>query len=174
MSIAGEIAKQTRALIPRTWAALAGDDSQFYGEEVIQGRIDVAKELLFGEVVDPDDEVLLYHPLVIEYAAIQAAMAIISGPGVEHWAAQNVQHTSTGKNEQKSFADRTAKAWQLHDRLAVKAEAMWPDVEALIGPSPIKRRRRAIIGVADVGDDFNMVTPDPFTFERPFELPEVV
>lgn len=167
MAIAGEIARKAQEHIPATWHALASDSiSGRSGEALLQGRVDSTKRRLFGEVIPAEEEVDTYDPLVIEYAGIMTALAVIPA-GSDYWASQSVQHSAVGKNEQKSFIDRSKRLWDLHERLTVEAAGLWPEVSGLI-PGTIRRRQR-IIGVADAGDSSQMATPDPFSFERPFQ-----
>lgn len=167
MAITGEIAQKARERIPATWHALASDSvAGRSGEELLQGRINSTKQRLFGTVVDGELEAATYDPLVIDYVGIMVALSVIPA-GADYWASQNISHSAVGKNEQKTFIDRSKRLWDLHEQLTLEAAGMWPDVSTLI-PGVIKKRTR-IIGVADAGDSDNMATPDPFTFERPFQ-----
>jgi hypothetical protein len=167
MAITGEIAQKARERIPVTFDALARDGDR-YGESMIQGRIDSTKRILFGEVVDADEEATLYDPLATDYAGIKVAIALIPA-GADYWASQNIQHTATNRNEQKLFLDRAEKLWHLQGELQAEAAALLPLVEDLLGPSPITGRKPGVMAVKDTDDDEPFVTTDPFAFERAFE-----
>lgn len=165
----GAIAQGAREHLPITWDALEVD--RRYGERLLQGRVDLVKFRLFGEVVAPAVEGSTYDPIVVDYAA-KSVVLELSSPGADYWASMASSFSAENRQETKLYIDRAQAIWRLHDRLMVETRAMWDDVRGRLGIRLRVRPRSRGIVVSEPGDDF-FVTPSPNTFERPYAVPEL-
>ena len=170
MPVLGDIARKARERMPATWKALAGRDE--FGEEGLQSRTDDVKYRLFGEVVAHDQEMVRYGPLGTDYAGVVLALELIV-PGYDHWNASATSWSASGKNENKTFLNRADGLLKLRDEILKPEEArLYPLVADLL-VDVLEPRRRMVPRAADPLDAHH-VTPDPFSFEGPFERPLVV
>lgn len=159
--ITGPIADAAKAQLPITWSALLNDPR--FGEGLLQGRVDLTKYKTFGVVAPPEQESILYDPLVIEYVGKSAAMTVIPA-GIDYWSEQPTSTTSTGTNEQETYPNRVDALWKLYEKLLTETRMMLPDIEGIID---LKVRRKT--GAPMISDsDSPFITSDPFHPEQGF------
>jgi hypothetical protein len=169
--VLGEIAKKARERMPLTWTALAKSGSSL-GEEGLQGRVDAAKQELFGEVVAPEDELAAYGPMGTDYAGIVVCLKLTAA-AYDHWMSQAVQMGATGKNETKTFVDRANAMLKFRDEILIPEERrLYPIVKGLLVDllTTVREGALTVANPTDIGH----VTPDPLTFEPAFERPRGV
>lgn len=159
MAVPGLIAQAAKSHLPVTWTALANDER--YGEAELARKVDYVKFNLFGEVVLPEEEALLYDPNVIEYAGKLVAIQIIPA-GADYWATQKIVDSSGGHHN-ASFIDRSTALWRLHEKLVAEAAASRPDIDGSVTVRP--KRRRIPVGVRDTTST-KLTTLDPHAFPR--------
>jgi hypothetical protein len=165
MPIAGVIAERTRGIFPITWDALSSDAR--YGDDLLQGSIDLVKEMMFGSVISPALEDT--YPLrVIDYAAKMTALELVPA-GVDYWMNLSVQEVTTGTNESTAYVDRADKLLKLRDILLAETRAEAAEIEAIIGNSTGFRPTRLVSGppgLSSINDE--LLTPSPQEFPRPY------
>lgn len=167
MAITGAFAQKARENMPVTWAAL--EKSRDYGEQLIQGKIDLVKLRLFGSVVSTASE-STYDLRVQDFVGRLIAIELVPA-GADFWSSQAVSVSAEGKRENKQYLDRVRNLWQLHERLLESTRNDLEEVELILDVQPASRKRKQR-GIA-VGIPTSVhVTPDPFGFPTPFGLPE--
>lgn len=170
MPVLGEIAARASGHMPATWEALS--KRQQFGEEGLQRRVDTVKEILFGEVAPYDQELALYGPLGVEYAGICVALDLVSA-GYDHWMAAATSWGASGRNENKTFIDRAQALLKLRDEVLVPAEErLYPRVADLLVGVLVPKRQGVMTAQQPRAADH--VTPDPLTFEPPYERPRTI
>lgn len=160
MPIAGKIAEYARAEMPETWTALA--TSTAFGEPLLERRILNVQITLFGaELTDVEQAAL--DELVAEYAGKCVALKLI-GAGIDYWSKQPLSLSATGRNENKSYTDRSAALRDLAKLLLEQTRSMWPEVEALLP----RRRVKRVANTPRVKEIEIAHTPNPYDFDAPF------
>lgn len=161
MPVEGVIAEAARSTLPITWDALATDRSR-YGDGLLQGKVDLVKETLFGSVITASAEET--YPLrVIQYAGKLVALELIS-PGIDFWMNEPVSESATGTQEQHTFTDRANALRQLQAALLAETRRLAPEVLPLIGVVTPLRRSYPAISSADA----ELLTPSPLDLGRPY------
>lgn len=168
MAVEGAIADEARGHLGVTWSYLS-KDSVRYGDTFLQRKVDNAKNQIFGEVVDPDDEETLYAREVIEYAGKAAALKIIPG-AADYWASQKVVDSS-GQKENATWVDRVEAIWKLRDRLKAEVEEDKKFLSDLHGSVIAVRPRRRSVGVT-VGINDTYLTPNVEDVPRQAAIPD--
>lgn len=161
----GAIYRQARAFMPETWRRL--ENSEFYGDSLLQQQIDVAKLSLLGYQVTAEDEANL-DIRVISYIAKLAVISVIPA-GKDYWASMAQTKSAGSPDESVSYPDRIAMLDQLHEQL-VKELA---DDRAIIGDIldiPQVVRASDIPDTSD-GTDEGYITPNPHTNFRDYGFP---
>jgi hypothetical protein len=167
MAVAGAIAKNAQQLAPITWAAL--EEDRRYGEEYLQGRVDLVKYKVFGEVIPATAEASTYDPIVLDYVG-KLVVIELARPGADFWASQASSFSAQGRNEVKMYGDRAKALRELRDELVAETRGAWEDIQGRLGITLQIRRRSKGIRVG-VPNDEVLITPSPDKFERPFVLP---
>lgn len=165
MPVAGAIAERARRIIPITWDALSRDPR--YGDGLLQDAVDLVKETLFGDVMDPALEDT--YPLrLLDFAGKLVALELIS-PGIDLWMNMPTSEVTTGTNESQTWVDRAQKLADQREELVAETRRLTPEMEALIseltGFRPTRRTSGAP-GLSSIGDD--LLTPSPQEFPRPY------
>lgn len=161
MPLSGPIVNATRAKLPITWDALAGDSR--YGEALLQHAIDLSKEKVFG-TVSPVNTEDTYPLRVIDFTAKVAAVSLIPA-GVDFWMNQEISLNTTGTSEVVTYTDRAQKLDELRDDLLAEIKAEEAGVLDLIGRPAMKRHE--IPGIDTPSDDV-LLTPSPRVFPAPY------
>lgn len=151
----GQIYKTARSLIPITWDALA--TASFYGDGLLQDKINLVKEENLTVSVPPEDEGIL-NIRVIEYLAKLAVIAVIPA-GVDYWGSQRIEVSATGTNENATYINRVEMLWDLYEKLVQQVLQDRDEIEELLGTTKL----RSAIGVPAMSDggDEGFVTPNP-------------
>lgn len=165
-TIDSKIAKSAKGEMPATFETLSKVAS--FGEASIIVKMERIEASLFGTVLT-DSDVMILDRGVIEYAGKLVALELIN-PGIDHWGKQPLVIGATGRNETKTWKDRTSDLRQLRLELERQLEDLWPEVQLLL---PNRRKKRAA-NVPRVRQAAGVLTPDPFGFERPFAEPDEV
>jgi hypothetical protein len=159
----GAIAERVHGLIPVTWDAMLVDNRGF-GDGLLQGAIDVAKENLTGQVITPANEASTYPLIVIDYIAKVAVLEIIPG-AIDFWMDNPIGVTITGTDEAKSYESRVNALESLQERLLEETRAKFDEIAALIGFRRVSPRRPLMDTIADP-----LLTPSPLEFPRPYRV----
>lgn len=163
MAVPGAIAERARGILPVTWDALSRDTQRF-GDGLLEDKIDLVKEALFGTVIPATDED--DHPLrVIDYAAKMVAYELIS-PGIDFWMNEVIQESASGTNETHAWIDRAEKLRLLGERLGWEIRRDEPMIFGLLGRKPALKRI-PIMGISTPADDV-LLTPNPREFPAPY------
>ena len=163
MPLEGAIAERTRAILPVTWDALAGDSR--FGDGLLQTAIDYSKENVTGEVVVPADEATTYPLIVIDYIAKMAALEIIP-PWIDFWMNQPVSESATGTNENHSFEARAEVLKELRKDLLEETRRRAGEIADILG---FRRQRSTGVPLSSTIDD-EFLTPSPQEFPRPYAV----
>lgn len=126
------IALEAHDLLPETWDALQ-TATDTYGPDALKRRHDRVIKRIFGVLVT-DEEMELLNDVVIEYAGIKLALAIVPA-GIDYWSAQAMSHTA-GQRESKAYKDRSEHLRKIAEGWTREAAALWPDVQPLIPIRP--------------------------------------
>jgi hypothetical protein len=166
MPVLGEIAKKARERMPASWSALAERQD---GEGILQSRVDAAKLELFGEVAAPEEELALYGAMGVEYASVVAALKIVV-PAYDHWMAQAISVSATGKNENKTYVERATALLKWRDEVLIPEEQeLYPLVTDILVGVLVPKRKNVMRSRIAVSSEH--LTPDPAGFFPPFEIP---
>lgn len=157
----GSIASRVVGLMPVTWDALSRDSR--YGADRLKERVDFVKEELFGEVVADTAEAATYSLRVRDYAAKLAAIEIITA-GIDFWMDKSISVTVDSPKEITTYESRIAALRELKKGLIEDTRRMAPSVNEEIGL--IRPTMRGVPGLSTINTP--LVTPDPFTFPRPY------
>ena len=159
-----EIALQAKGEIPETWTALI-NSSSFGRDTAMTRRLQSFLKRVFNDDLS-ETELNLLDPALIEYLAKRFVLSLINA-GIDYWSKQPIQQSATGRQENTSYVDRSISLRELRERLTPEVAELWLEVQPLI---PTRRVVRGASSprVRDVGES---LTPDPFTFPRPFALP---
>ena len=161
MPVEGAIAVAARSVLPITWDALASDHAR-YGDALLQGKVNLIKESLFGSVISTITEET-YALRVLQFAGKLVALEIIS-PGIDFWMNEPVAESATGTNENHTFIDRAAALRQLQAALLAETRRLAPEVLPLIGIPVTLKRIVPTISFADAA----LLTPSPIDLGRPY------
>jgi hypothetical protein len=161
----GAIYRQARAFMPETWRRLEQSDN--YGDSLLQQQINIAKLSLLGYELSAEDETNL-DIRVISYIAKLTVISVIPA-GKDYWASMAQTKTISSPDEMVSYPDRIEMLEQLHDQL-VKELA---DDRAIIGdileiPQVV---RSGDIPTTSDGIDEGYITPNPHTNFRDYGFP---
>jgi hypothetical protein len=156
----GPITDAAQGELPETWRALK--ESPHYGDSFLINKLNAVMMRLFGEVLSENDQNEL-DDLVIDYAGKTLALELIN-PGIDYWSKQPVAIGATGRNETKSYVDRSAALLRLRAYLMEQLRLLFPDVEDLL-PG---RRTLRVSNVPRVREISLAHTPNPYEFEQPF------
>lgn len=165
MAITGDIADRVKGILPVSWDALLTDPvpegtGNVFGEDRMQEKIDLIKEKVFGEVVDPDDEGTTYTRRQLDFAAKCIAIEIIPA-AIDFWRSKPISKALTGKpNETVTWEARLNNLRQ--QRIDLMAEVAALEGEVL--DSPILKKT----GIPGFAPDQDLLTPDPWQFPAPF------
>lgn len=160
MPVTGKIAEAAKGELPSTWKALA--ESPDYGDSFLERKIDSCIVKLFNEpIADAVQDALDIR--VIDYAGKCVALELIN-PGIDYWSKQPLSIGATGRNENKSYTDRSAALNKLAERLLVQTRQLWGEVESLLTNS----RDHRVGNVPRVRDIAVAHTPSPYDFEPAF------
>jgi hypothetical protein len=160
MAVEGTIADATRGIIPITWDALSRAPQ--FGDGLLQAKIDLIKERVFGEVIEADDEDN-FGLVVVDYCAKLVALDLIT-PGIDFWLAQPISESATGTNENHTYEERADELRELKKELLAETRALKPEIEALVGFIRISRTGRPAL--SSINDE--LLTPSPQEFPRPY------
>jgi len=160
MPVTGKIAEAAHGELPLTWKALA--ESPDYGDSFLQRRIDSIILKLFNAPL-PDGVEDALDGRVIDYAGKCVALELIN-PGIDYWSKQPLSLGATGRNENKTYADRSASLRELRTYLIEQTRLLWPEVESLLTNS----RDHRVSNVPRVRDIENAHTANPYDFEPAF------
>lgn len=160
MPVTGKIADAAHGELPSTWKALA--ESPDYGDSFLQRKIDSIVVKLFGQPIDNTVQDAL-DVRVIDYAGKCVALELIN-PGIDYWSKQPLSIGATGRNENKSYNDRSMALRQLRTYLIEQTRLLWPEVESLLTAS----RDHRVASVPRVRDIATAHTSDPYDFEPAF------
>jgi hypothetical protein len=161
MTVVGAIAVAAHAEIPETWRALQSDTSH-YGDSFLTAKLNAVMTRLFGTLLSETDQGALDY-LVIDYAGKALALELIN-PAIDYWSKQPVSLGATGRNETKTYMDRSAMLLRIRAYLVDQMNLMWPEVEDLL-PG---RRTKRVSNVPRVREITLAHTPDPYGFESAF------
>ena len=150
-----------RGLIPITWDALSTDKRGF-GDELLQGAIDTAKEGIAGTVVDPLVEET-YPLIVIDFIAKAATVEIIPG-AIDYWMSQSISTVTTGTNETTAYESRVAALQNLRNQLTFEIRDKAAEIAGLLGYRRTDSRRPLLSSIDDL-----FLTPAPQEFPRPYK-----
>lgn len=139
----GVIAYLTRSFLPSTYDALENSDK--YGDALIQARIESVKRNLFGATVSVSEEDD-YDIRVQHFAAKLAAIDLIPA-GVDYWMDQRIMISATGTNETTSYPDRIAALWKVYERLTIQVAQERPEIEILL--NTVSTNIEGVPGVTD-------------------------
>lgn len=159
MAVPGVIAERTRGILPVTWDALSRDPR--FGDDLLQQKIDVAKQSVFGTQIAPTAE-STYPLMALDYAAKIAAIEICA-PGIDFWMNEPTSESATGTNENHTFTERAATLASLRAYLIEETRRTAGDIATLVGYRQFSPRR-PLLNTMD--DEF--LTPSPQEFPRPF------
>jgi hypothetical protein len=162
MPVVGAIAERVAGILPVTWDALERDSR--YGDALLRTAIDTMKMRVFGTNVTPLAE-SAYPMIVVDYVAKLVAIDLCN-PGIDFWMSEVTSTSATGTNEVVTWVDRANQLSQLRKDLLEETRLMKPEVDPLIGFTPVTRTPRMAINTLD--EDF--VTPSPFEFPRPYRV----
>ena len=152
-----------QGLIPVTWHAFTTDRRGF-GDQLLQGAIDLAKQQVTGVVVDVDNEENVYSLIVIDYIAKVAVLQIIPG-AIDFWMSESIATSATGTNENSAYVDRADKLAQLREQLLQETRANFQDIADILG---FQRSSSKAVPLINTRDDL-FLTPSPQEFPRPFK-----
>jgi hypothetical protein len=167
----GAIYKVARSLIPITWDALANSNS--YGDELLQQKVELIKAKTLATTVLAEDEIDL-DIRVIDYLAKLVVLSVIPA-GVDYWGSQRISVSATGTNENATFINRVEMLWQLYEKFLVQVAADRDEIEELLGNQTL-RSATGIPAISD-GAEEGFVTPNPtvhfreYAFDRSESLP---
>lgn len=159
-TIGGAIADRTRSILPITWDALAEDSR--YGAELLQRRVDVAKEWVFGSVITVAEEDA-YQLRVLDFVAKLAAIEIIPA-GIDFWMNQSLTVVVRGPDETDTFTDRAKALADLRKDLLLETKAKADEILPLL-PTP-HLSLKSVPKVSSMDDE--LITPSPQEFPRPY------
>lgn len=166
MPITGVIADRVKGLIPVTWDALNSDAR--VGDGPLQTAIDLGKEMVTGEVIDPSQEAV-YPLLVIDYIA-KLAVIEIAPAGIDFWMNNSMSVNSTGTNEVISYIDRAQQLQSLRDDLIQETRLKQPEISKLVGYWI--DNGRAVPQMSSASINPYHLTPSPEEFPRPWRITE--
>jgi hypothetical protein len=158
----GAIAERVQGIIPVTWNAISTDNRGF-GDALLQGAIDTAKENVTG-VVLPTNLEINYALVVIDYIAKVAVLELIPG-AIDFWMDQPIAVGITGTNESKSWESRISALEKLREQLQIETRAKFDEIAAIVGFRRTDRRRPLISTMDDP-----LITPSPLEFPRPYRI----
>lgn len=158
----GAIAERVQGIVPVTWSAISTDNRGF-GDALLQGAIDTAKENVTGVVIDPGLEEN-YSLIVIDFIAKVAVLDLIPG-AIDFWMDQPIAVGITGTNESKSWESRVSALEDLRTQLLAETRAKFDEIAAIVGFRRTDRRRPLISTLDDP-----LLTPSPLEFPRPYRV----
>jgi hypothetical protein len=159
MAVLGSIAEAARAELPITWDALASAPQ--YGDGLLQRKVDVVKEYIFGSVITVNAEDT-YARRVQNYAGKLVALELI-GPGIDFWLSQSTTATTFNPREVVTFESRIEGLEKLRAKLLADTRAMEPEVAVLINRIIRRRSGPRISSAGEV-----QITPSIFEHPRPY------
>lgn len=160
MAVDGKIAAAAQGELPETWRAL--QTSPYYGDSFLLRKVESVITKLFGQPIDSTVQEAL-DDRVADYAGKCVALDLIN-PGIDYWSKQPLSIGATGRNENKSYADRGAALRELRVYLLEETRHMWAEVESMLPSS----RTNRVTNVPRVRDIAVAHTPNPYDFEPPF------
>lgn len=128
-TLTGAIYRRARGIIPISWSAL--EDSDKYGDALLQERIEIAKLSVFGMSVPVANE-STYDIRVQNFVAKVAVVSLIP-TAVDYWLDQKISISATGTNENAVWPNRIEALWKIHERLTSEIAADRPLVEDILG-----------------------------------------
>jgi hypothetical protein len=162
----GAIYRAAKSYIPETWGNLERLD--YYGDAVLQEKINLIKEKILVDDVLVDDEEDL-NIRIIDYLAKLAVIAVIPA-GADYWANQRIEVSATGTNETATYPDRAKALWELHKRLIVEVNQDRAEIEELLGNELL----RSSVGTPAISDgaEEGFITPLPSEHFRDYAFPD--
>lgn len=145
-----------RTNLPNTWDTLA--NNTYYGEPLLQSKVDFVKYRIFSTIVNSTIEESVYTPLQMHYAAKYVALQVIP-VGIDYYKSQRQTITTTGTNESISYPDRINALGKLQESLTKEVLELALDLPA---DSVVSRKRMA----TPKFDSADWRTPDPKTFPK--------
>lgn len=164
MSLQGRIAKAAQSEIPEEWTAL--EHSTNYGPNFLTQKVQSVMLSLWGRLLTVDEDRELDIALA-DYAGKRVAYSLIN-PSISYWSKQAISISATGRNENKSYADRAAYLRVIRENLAADLAAAWPEVEILL-PDRRYKRNVSVPTVFQAGDNVPHKTPHPDDFDPAFD-----
>lgn len=161
----GAIYRQSKAFMPETWRKL--EQSNNYGDSLLQNQINIAKLSLLGYELPPEDEVNL-DIRVIGYIAKLTVISVIPA-AKDFWASMAQSKTAGSPDEIVSYPDRIEMLDQLREQLTKELS----EDRGIIGDIlqiPKILRNSSIPDTSD-GTDEGYITPNPHKHFRDYGFP---
>jgi hypothetical protein len=152
----GDVARIARSIIPITWDKL--EDSQVYGDRLLQDTIEAVKKSLLVATVLPEDEKDL-DIRVVRFLAKLSVLQVIPA-GVDYWMNQHQSISTTGTQESVSYPNRIDALWKIHERLLIEVTNEQGEIEAILGTTTNLVPRIGVPGVSP-GTQEGFKTPLP-------------
>jgi len=152
------IAQHSKDEIPSTWMALMDAKSGF-GEEALGRRLDRVIRLVFGAVLNNDEQEALNIRVQL-YLSKMLVLDLIR-PGVDFWSKQ-VLSISAGERESKAYAQRAEELKKMRGELLAETAELLMDIQPLL-PS-VTRRVKDAPRVIQAGENVEHLTTDPYAF----------
>jgi len=161
----GAIYNAAKSFMPLTWSKL--EESNHYGDKLLQGKVDVAKLGLLGYELSAEDEENL-DIRVIDYLAKISVISVIPA-GKDYWASMAQSKTAGSPDEIVSYPDRIEMLEQLHDQLTAEISKQRDIIGDLIDLPSIVRPNS--IPEFSPGTDEGYITPNPNLNFRDYGFP---